>query len=60
MIMRDKIFLQTQIVCNIKNAESTSLGEKYGSMTVDQFKMQFNTIKKIHQFNTQIREKINF
>ncbi len=37
MIMRDKVFLQTQIVCNIKNADSTSMGEKYGSMTVDQF-----------------------
>jgi hypothetical protein len=46
MIMRDKIFLQTQIVCNIKNADSTSMGEKYGSMTVDQFENAIQHAKK--------------
>jgi hypothetical protein len=33
LIMRDKIFLQTKIFCNIKNADTTTMGEKYGRMT---------------------------
>ncbi len=37
MIMRDKIFLQTQITCNIKNADSTTMGEKFGEMDAEQF-----------------------
>jgi hypothetical protein len=37
MIMRDKIFLQTQITCNIKNADTTTMGEKFGEMDAEQF-----------------------
>jgi hypothetical protein len=37
LIMRDKIFLQTQITCNIKNADTTTMGEKFGGMDAEQF-----------------------
>jgi hypothetical protein len=37
MIMRDKIFLQTQITCNAKNSDSTTLGEKFGEMEYEDF-----------------------
>jgi hypothetical protein len=35
--MRDKIFLQTQITCNVKNSDSTTLGEKFGEMEYEDF-----------------------
>jgi hypothetical protein len=35
LIMRDTIFLKTKILCNIKTSETTSMGEKYGSMAPD-------------------------
>jgi hypothetical protein len=35
LIMKDTIFLQTQIFCNIKSSETATMGEKYGSMSPD-------------------------
>ena len=44
--MRDTIFLQTQITCNIKNADSTTMGEKYGSMDADLFETAIQDSRK--------------
>ena len=33
LIMRDKIFLKTKILCNVKCSDTTTMGEKYGSMS---------------------------
>ena len=33
LIMKDTIFLHTQILCNIKSSTNTAMGEKYGSMS---------------------------
>jgi hypothetical protein len=35
LIMKDAIFLQTQIQCTMKSTENVSMGKKYGSMTAD-------------------------
>jgi hypothetical protein len=35
LIMKDTIFLQTQMFCNTKSSETTTMGEKYGTMTPD-------------------------
>ena len=35
MIMKDSIFLQTQMYCNVKSSETTAMGEKYGTMSPD-------------------------
>jgi hypothetical protein len=35
LIMKDAVFLQTQIKCNMKSSETTSMGEKYGTMSAD-------------------------
>ena len=33
LIMKEKIFLQTKILCNLKCSDTTTMGEKFGSMT---------------------------
>jgi hypothetical protein len=35
LIMKDKIFLQTKIFCNMQSSETTTMGEKFGMMTSD-------------------------
>ena len=33
LIMRDKVFLQTKIICSVKSSETCTMGEKYGCMS---------------------------
>jgi hypothetical protein len=35
LIMKDTIFLQTQMFCNVKSSETNTMGEKYGTMSPD-------------------------
>jgi hypothetical protein len=35
LIMKDKIFMQTKILCNIKSSETATMGKKYGCMSPD-------------------------
>jgi hypothetical protein len=35
LIMKDTIFLQTKMFCNVKSSATTSMGEKYGTMSAD-------------------------
>jgi hypothetical protein len=45
LIMRDKIFLHTKIECNIKNSETSSMGEKYGSMRPDRLAKAIDDVR---------------
>jgi hypothetical protein len=36
LIMKDKIFLETKILCNIRCSEPSTLGEKFGSMSPEE------------------------
>jgi hypothetical protein len=35
LIMKDTIFLQTKMFCNVKSSATTAMGEKYGTMSAD-------------------------
>ena len=35
LIMKDTIFLQTKMFCNVKSSATTAMGEKYGTMSPD-------------------------
>jgi hypothetical protein len=35
LLMKDTIFLQTQIQCNMKSSDNTAMGEKFGTMSAD-------------------------
>jgi hypothetical protein len=45
LIMRDKIFSHTQIQCNIKSSETSSMGEKYGSMRPDKLEKAIDDVR---------------
>ena len=59
LIMRDKIFLQTKIFCNVKSADTTTMGEKYGRMTSEKLELLMTQETGVLP-NTRTRENINF
>ena len=46
LIMRDMIFLQTQITCNMKHSDTTTWGEKYGCMDAEKFEIAIHDARK--------------
>ena len=46
LIMRDTVFVQTQILCNMKHSDTTSMGEKYGGIKADELIKAINDSRK--------------
>jgi hypothetical protein len=48
MLLKDKIFLQSKIQCNIKHSEYCRLGEKFGTMSSEQLIRAIGNVRHQH------------
>jgi hypothetical protein len=60
LIMKDIVFLQTKIFCNVKSSDNTTMGSKYGTMTSAKLEKQFKIVNKTEQSSIPILQNINF